>query len=136
MPHCAPLGCPRAPGFSFLPHTVGFPSGSESACNAGDLGSTPGSGGYPGEGKGSILAWKSARTEKPVHGIEESDTTERLTFRLDHTASSRGLSVLLLVMYVFPCSSLSSSHPPLPSCVHKSVHPVCVKHLLLISYFT
>ena len=24
----------------------------------------------------SILAWKSARTEKPVHGIEESDTTE------------------------------------------------------------
>ena len=36
----------------------GFPSGSdgkESACNAGDLGSIPGSGRAPGEGKGYLL---------------------------------------------------------------------------------
>ena len=44
--------------------TMGFPGGSdikESACNAGDLGSIPGLGRFPGEGNGyhsSILAWK------------------------------------------------------------------------------
>ena len=43
---------------------MGFPGGSEvkaSACNAGDLGSIPGSGRSPGEGKAthsSILAWR------------------------------------------------------------------------------
>jgi len=42
----------------------GFPgdsAGKESACNAGDLGSTPGLGRSPGEGNGyhsSILAWR------------------------------------------------------------------------------
>ena len=42
----------------------GFPGGSdgkESACNVGDLGSIPGLGRSPGEGKGyhsSILAWR------------------------------------------------------------------------------
>ena len=43
----------------------GFPGGSdnkESACNAGDLGSIPGSGRYPGVGNGktrsSVFAWK------------------------------------------------------------------------------
>ena len=37
---------------------MGFPGGSdgqESACSAGDLGSIPGSGRYPGEGNGSPL---------------------------------------------------------------------------------
>ena len=41
---------------------VGFPCssvGKESACNAGELGSIPGLGRSPGEGKGeSILAWR------------------------------------------------------------------------------
>ena len=44
--------------------TMGFPDssvGKESAWNAGDLGSVPGLGRFPGEGKGythsSILAW-------------------------------------------------------------------------------
>ena len=68
--------------------TVGFPGGSEvkaSACNAGNLGSIPGSGRSPGEGNGnplqysclenpmekemashsSILAWKIPWTEEP-----------------------------------------------------------------------
>ena len=46
------------------PVFLGFPGGSagqESACNAGDLGSIPGLGRSPGEGKGyysSILAWR------------------------------------------------------------------------------
>ena len=49
----------------------GFPGGSdgkESACNAGDLGSIPGSGRSPEEGMAtlsSILAWRIPWTEKP-----------------------------------------------------------------------
>ena len=67
----------------------GFPGGSdckESACNAGDLGSTPGSGRSPGGGRGNALqcsclenpvdrgAWQAT-----VHGVTESDTTDRRT---------------------------------------------------------
>ena len=40
--------------------SLGFPGGSggkESACNAGDLGSIPGLGKYPGEGKGYPLLY-------------------------------------------------------------------------------
>ena len=43
-------------------------SGKESACNAGDLGSIPGSGRSRGEGNGthsSILAWEVPWTEEP-----------------------------------------------------------------------
>ena len=52
------------------PHK-GFPGGSdgkESACNAGDLGSIPGSGRSPGEetvNHSTILAWRILCTEKP-----------------------------------------------------------------------
>ena len=48
-----------------------FPGGSDgkaSAYNAGDLGSIPGSGRYPGEGMAthsSTLAWKIPWTEEP-----------------------------------------------------------------------
>ena len=67
---------PLAPGprirnltSSFLPEE-GFPGGSdskESACNAGDLGSVPGSGRSPREGNGNsnILAWRIPWTEEP-----------------------------------------------------------------------
>ena len=62
----------------------GFPGGSdgkESACNVGDLGSIPGSGRSPGEGKGNPL-WYSC-LENPmdrgawwaiVHGVAKSQT--------------------------------------------------------------
>ena len=49
----------------------GFPGGSdckESACSAGDLGSIPGLGRFPGEGNGNplvSLAWKISWTEEP-----------------------------------------------------------------------
>ena len=46
----------------------GSSSSKESACNAEDLGSIPGSGRSPGEGNGyhsSILAWKIPWTEEP-----------------------------------------------------------------------
>ena len=63
-----------------------FPCGSagiESACNAGDLGSIPGLGRYPGEGKGYLptpVFWPGE-----FHGLyspwggKESDTTEQLS---------------------------------------------------------
>ena len=45
-------------------------SGSkESACNAGDLGSIPGSGRSPGDGNGypfQYFSWRIPRTEEPV----------------------------------------------------------------------
>ena len=71
---------------------MGFPGGSDgkqSACNAGDPGSIPGSGRSPGEGNGNPLqcsclensmdrrAWWAS-----VHGDAELDTTERLTLSL------------------------------------------------------
>ena len=46
---------------------MGFPGGAEvkvSACNVGDLGSIPGSGRSPGEGKGNLL-WYSC-LENPM----------------------------------------------------------------------
>ena len=64
------LGCP------------GGSAGKESACKAGDLGSIPGLGRSPGEGKGYPLLWP-----RELHGLyspwcpKESDTTERLSLQ-------------------------------------------------------
>ena len=65
---------------------VGFPGGSEvkaSACDAGDLGSIPGSGRSPGEGNGNPLQYSCPGNPMDrgawwatVHGvIKGSDTT-------------------------------------------------------------
>ena len=61
---------------------LGFPCGSsskESACNAGDLGSVPGLGRPPGEGKGYPLQHSGLENsmDSPC-GLKELDTTERL----------------------------------------------------------
>ena len=54
-----------------IPVLMGFPSGSdgkESACNAGDLGSIPGLGRYPGEGNGYAFKYsglENSWTEEP-----------------------------------------------------------------------
>ena len=68
----------------------GYPGGSEvkaSACNAGDLGSITGSGRSPGEGNGNPLQYSCLENPRDggawwatVHGVAESDRTERLHF--------------------------------------------------------
>ena len=58
-----------------------------SAYNAGDLGLIPGSGRFPGEGKGNPLQnfvwkipWKESLADCSPWGRKESDMTERLHF--------------------------------------------------------
>ena len=63
---------------------MGFPGGSagkESACSVGDLGSIPGLGRSSGEGNGYTLQYSGLENSKDciVHGVAESDTTERLS---------------------------------------------------------
>ena len=77
-------------GFSSHKCYLGFPCGSagkESTCNAGDLGSTPGLGKSPGEGKGYLptpVFWPGE-----FHGLyspwgrKESDMTDRLSLYND-----------------------------------------------------
>ena len=67
----------------------GFPGGSEVkafACNAGDLGSIPGSGRSPGEGNGNLLQYSCLENPMDgeawwatVHEVAESDKTEHFT---------------------------------------------------------
>ena len=61
----------------------GFPHssvGKESACNVGDLGSIPGLGRSPGEGKGYPLHSGLENSMDCIWGRKELDTTERLSF--------------------------------------------------------
>ena len=59
---------------------MGFPGsskGKESTCKAGDLGSTPGSGRSPGEGKGYPLQYSGVENSMDSPwGSKELDTTE------------------------------------------------------------
>ena len=59
-------------------------AGKESACNAGDLGLTPGLGRSPGEGKGYPLQYSGLENHRLYGswGCKESDTTERLSLSL------------------------------------------------------
>ena len=74
--------------------TVMLPGGSdskESTCSAGDPGSVPGSGRSPGEGHGNALQRSCLENSMdrrdwwdPVHGVAESDTTERCWLMLSY----------------------------------------------------
>ena len=59
-------------------------AGNESACNMGDLGSIPGLGRSPGEGNRYPLQYSSLENSMDcvVHGVTESDRTERLSLSL------------------------------------------------------
>jgi len=61
----------------------GFPDSSvdkESACNTGHLGSIPGLGRCPGEGKGYALQYSGLENSvDSPWSLNESDTTERLS---------------------------------------------------------
>ena len=69
-----------------------FPGGSdrkESDCNVGEPGSIPESGRSPGEGSGCPLQYSCLENsvdrgnwQATVHGVTESETTERLTVSL------------------------------------------------------
>ena len=69
-----------------------FPCGSvgkESACNAGDLGLTPGLGRPPGEGKGYPLQYSGLENSMDSPwGRKESDATFTFTFALHAVRSS------------------------------------------------
>ena len=63
----------------------------ESACNAGDPSSIPGSGRYPGEGHGNPLQYSCQENSMDrgawwatVHGVTELDTTERVSTCFPH----------------------------------------------------
>ena len=65
----------------------GGSDGKESACNAGDPGSIPGSRRSPGGGNGNLLQYYCMENSvdrgawwATVHGVTESDTTEQVTF--------------------------------------------------------
>ena len=85
---------------------MGFPSGShrkESVCNAGDPGSTPGLGRFPGEGNGYPLQYfcleNSMDRERSLvsynpGGCKELDMTEQLT----HTHIKVILSPICLLL--------------------------------------
>ena len=69
--------------FSFTKYAV-CSAGKESVCNVEDLGSIPGLGRSPGEGKGYQLqdSCLENSTHCVVHGVAEPDTTGRLSLSL------------------------------------------------------
>ena len=83
----------------------GFPGGSdgkETACNAGDLGSIPGSGRPPGEGHGNPLQYSCLENsmdrgvwQATVHGVAKSRT--RLTLAHLDSGCLVGLSVTTIL---------------------------------------
>ena len=71
LPHCFPCGS----------------AGKETACNVGDLGSIPGLGRSPGEGKGYPLEYSGLENSMDYNspwGRKEWDMTERLSLSLPH----------------------------------------------------
>ena len=103
----------------------GFPCGSackESACNVGDLGSIPGLGRSPGEGKGYPLQYSGLenRMDCVVHGVAESDTTGGL---------------FLFVCYCKAAAIQSHLQAPIIIMLLLLFHHVCSFERLLSKYY-
>ena len=82
---------------------MGFPYGSagkESACNAGDLGSIPGLGRSPGEGKGYPLQYSGLENfmDCIIHGVAKSQTRLR-DFHFSLSPSLPVSTSLLCIFY-------------------------------------
>jgi len=83
----------------------GFPGGSagkESACNVGDLGSIPGLGRSPGEGKGYLLQYSGLENSKDCipwgpMGLQRVGNTERLSLCVCGSCHLISLEFILLV---------------------------------------
>jgi len=73
----------RLPTPVFLDFPGGL-AGKDSTCSAGDLGSIPGLGRSPGEGKGYPLQYSGLENsmDSIVHGVADSDMTEQLSLSL------------------------------------------------------
>ena len=120
-------------------------TGKESTCHAGDLGSIPGLGRFPGEGKGCPLQHSGLENSRDcvVRGVTESDTTEWLTFSREHgPAAARSPHTLCeglsspgpaggpggLQGYKAPQDGFRHSpclrhiKPPSPGCLHQAFH--------------
>ena len=90
---------------------MGFPcalNGKKSACNVGDLGSIPGLGRSPEEGKGYPLQYSGLENSMGciVHGVAESDMTEQLSLSLqfhidNHLQIDSCISFCLICMIFF-----------------------------------
>ena len=83
--------CQKLSNYVNIRKELGLPdssAGKESTCNAGDLGSIPGLGRSPGEGKDYPLQYSGLENSMDcisLWGRKESDTTERLSLRKEYT---------------------------------------------------
>ena len=110
--------------YCILTHIDGFPGGSEvksSVCNAGDLGSIPGSGRSPGEGNGNPLQYSclenprdGGASQATVHGVAKSQTQLRdFTFLYTHMNTLFYPTCTSILSYLlFSCSVVSDSLQP------------------------
>ena len=70
-------------------------AGKESASNVGDLGSIPGLGRSPGEGKVYPLQYSGLKNSHSPWGHKESDTTERLSLHFTSLHFTSRMSCLI-----------------------------------------
>ena len=116
----------------------GYPCGSagkESACHVGDLGSIPGLGRFPGEGKDCPLQHSGLENSRDcmVLGVAESDTTEHLPLSPGSTAGGSSHSSVGAGRLRAPQDALWASAPGgLQG--HKALqegfsHSPCLRHI-------
>ena len=102
------------------PEFLGFPGGSagkEIICNAGDLGSVPGLGRSPGEGKGYPLQYSGLENSRDciIHGVTKSQTQLRdFRFQVTPRKSNHIFSILRIKrvqpFHGFPQAWTSMTH--------------------------